>query len=139
MSTPLVIDNEVREQLKALVELADANPVDMPKLMERIKVPANKDHHRAQMTRQTIKIPLAFMVTFSIEHGHPCGPCRHISMSVQREGRVPSPEGIWMVAKELGFWGNIADCAAVWGEQLQGHGLAVNMVQPLCQKQPINP
>lgn len=133
--TPLVIDNEVREQLKALIELAHANPVDMPKLMQEIKYAKVKKHHRAQMTRQTITIPLAFMVTFSIEDGHPCGRSRHMSMSVQREGHVPSPEGVWMIAKELGFWGDgFKDCAGMWPENLQGHGLAINVVQPIrCQ------
>jgi len=130
--TPLVIDDEGREQIKALVALANANPVDVIALQERIKVPASKEQHRAQMTRQTITLPLAFMVTFSIEDGHPCGRCRHMSMSVQREGRVPSPAGVWMVAQEFGFWGEgFKDCVGVWQEMLQGHGIAINVVQPV--------
>jgi hypothetical protein len=128
--TPLVIDESVREQIKACVELAEANPLDMPTLMERIKDPQKKAHHMAQMTRQTVKVPLAYMVTFSIEHGHPMGTCRHMSMSVQREDRLPNEFGIWMIAQEFGFWGSLKDCAG-WIEDLKGHGHAVNIVQPL--------
>jgi hypothetical protein len=73
---------------KACVELAEANPVDMPTLMTRIKDPVGKAHHMAQMNRQTVKVPFAYLVTFSIERGHGIGDCRHMSMSVQREGRV---------------------------------------------------
>lgn len=129
--TPLVIDEEVRSQIKACVELAEANPVDMPTLMERIKDPVKKEHHMAQMTRQSVKIPLAYVVTFSIERGHPCGECRHMSMSVSREGRVPNPIGLWMIAQEFGFWGSLEECAAIWEEDLQGHGKAINVVQPV--------
>ena len=129
---PLVLDDAVREQLKALRELAEANPVNMPKLMTLIKTPEGKTHHMAQMTRQTIKIPMAYKVTLSIEHGHPVGQCRHMSMSVDAVKRVPSPEAFWMIAKELGFWGGgLLQCHAVWNEELGGHGVAVNAVQTL--------
>jgi hypothetical protein len=133
MGTPLVIDDAVREQIKALVELAEANPVQVRDLLERLQVPEQKRQHMAQMTRQTIEVPLAFLVTYSIEHGHPVGPCRHLSMSIAREGRVPSPEAVWMIAKEFGFWGELKDCSAIWPEDLQGHGKAINIVQPLAQ------
>lgn len=126
----MVIDDEVRSQIKACIELAEANPIDMPALMERIKDPLKKEHHMAQMTRQTVKIPLAFMVTFSVEDGHPVGRCRHMSMSVQKKDRLPHPIGLWMIAKEFGFWGEtIESCDGVWKEDLQGHGTAINIVQ----------
>ena len=125
----MVIDDEVRSQIKACVELAEANPVDMPSLMERIKDPVKKEHHMAQMNRQTVKIPLAFLVTFSIEDGHPVGRCRHMSMSVQKKDRLPHPIGLWMIAKEFGFWGDIEQCDGLWKEDLLGHGTAINVVQ----------
>ena len=130
MGTPLVIDDDVRSQIKACVELAEASPVDMHALMERIKDPVKKEHHMAQMTRQSVNIPLAYLVTFSIEDGHPVGRCRHMSMSVQRKDRAPNPIGLWMVAKEFGFWGpSVESCDGVWQEELQGHGVAINIVQ----------
>lgn len=133
MGTPLVIDEEVRSQIKACVELAEANPVDMPTLMKRIKTHQGKEHHRAQMTRQSVKIPFAYKATFSIEHGHPCGTCRHMSMSVQREGRMPNEIGLWMIAKEFGFWGELKDCEAVYQEHLEGHGRAINIIQKVAK------
>ena len=130
MGTPLLIDDNVKSQIKALVELAEANPVLVKGLTQRLKNPENKTAHMAQMTRQTIEIPLGFLVTFSIEVGHPCGKCRHMSMSVNREGRVPNEIGLWMVAKEFGFWGEtVRACVAVWTEDLKGHGKAINIVQ----------
>lgn len=131
MGTPLVIDEEVRGQIKALVQLAEANPVEMAGLLEKLKDPAKKKEHMAQMTRQTIQIPLAYWATYSIEHGHPCGTCRHLSMSVARKDRAPNEVGLWMVAQEFGFWGTMKDCVGVWPEELQGHGMAINIVQPI--------
>lgn len=130
MSTPLVIGPEEKAKLAKLVEQAAAAPVHMPDVVKSIETPAGKNEHMARMTAQTIALPLAFMVTFSIETGHPCGTCRHMSMSVNRENRLPHPEGIWMVAQELGFTGALKDCS-YWLETLKGHGQAVNVVQPM--------
>jgi len=130
MSTPMFIDAEVRERIQNLIVLAMAHPVQMVGLTEQLQIPEVKARHMAQMTAQTIPIPLAFMVTFSIEHGHPCGTCRHMSMSVQREGRVPNEQAVWWVAQEFGFWGSLTRCT-IWLEQLRGYGQAVNVLQPV--------
>lgn len=128
MTTPLLIGPDERAALAALVKRAELNPVDMRTLSQRLEDPAQKAAHMDAMTAQTVAIPAAYLVTFSIEHGHPGGPARHMSISVDREGRVPSPVGVWMVAQELGFVGALEKCA-VWSEDLQGHGKAVNVVQ----------
>jgi hypothetical protein len=136
MGTPLLIDDNIRAQIKSLAELAEANPVDVYGLLKRLRDPAVKKAHMAQMSRQSIDIPFLYRVTYSIELNHPCGKCRHMSMSVQREGRIPNEIGLWMVAKEFGFWGkSLRDCAGVWTEHLQGHGQACNLVQPYTREQ----
>lgn len=130
MSTPLIIDASVEENIRNLCEFAFAQQVEMTELAVRIKTPAGKAEHVRQMTRQTMSIPLAFLVTFSVERGHPCGTCRHMSMSVEREGRAPNSPALWMVAQKFGFWGGLDKCS-VWPEQLTGHGMAINVVQPI--------
>lgn len=128
--TALLIGPDEKAQITKLMEQAAAAPVHMPEVMRRIKTVAGKKAHMARMTAQTIELPVAFLLTFSIETGHPCGTCRHMSMSVNRQGRLPSPEAMWMVAKELGFTGSLAACT-YWVEELRGHGQALNVVQPL--------
>lgn len=130
MSTPLLIGPEQKKALQALRKLAAERPVDMLMVMERIKNRAGKAAHLRRMTQQTIEIPFGFMVTYSIELNHPCGTCRHMSMSSPVEGRVPSPSAVEMVMAELGFGGGIEQCQ-VWVENLEGHGEAINVVQPL--------
>src|SRR5687768_1216719 len=76
MSTPLVIDSAIQRSIADLREFAALQPVDMTKLPGRLATAEGKKAHMAQMTRQTISIPLAYLVTFSIEDGHPCGRSR---------------------------------------------------------------
>ena len=128
--TPLFIGPAERESLAALRELANRQPVDMITLVKAIKQPAGKAAHKDQMTAQSVPLPVGFLVTFSIESGHPAGTCRHMSMSIGKRGRVPNQHAMWMVAEELGFVGSLKACK-IWIEDLDGHGQAVNIVQPV--------
>lgn len=128
--TALVIGSTERAQLQDLRERAAKAPVNMPRLAEWIQTDGGKRQHRAHMTRQSVLIPFGFVATFSIETGHPVGTCRHLSMSVMKDGRVPRPEALWLVAEELGFTGSLQQCR-VWLEDLSDGGKAVNIVQPI--------
>lgn len=128
--TPLIVGVNERRKLQALREVAFLHPVNIRQVIERLKTPEGKKAHMDQMTRQSVLIPMAYMVTFSIETEHPAGTCRHMSMSVNKKGRVPNRHEVWMVAEVLGFWGSLEHCR-VWPEKLQGHGVAINVVQPL--------
>ena len=107
--TPLVIGPAERAALAALRDVAAAHPVDMPRLMEVIETPEGKAAYMRQMNGQSVPLPLHFLVTFSIETGHPCGTCRHMSMS-SRPGRLPTSEAVIMVAEHLGFVGGLGTC-----------------------------
>jgi hypothetical protein len=133
MSTPFLIGPVEIEALHQLREMAAAHPVDMQKLVPQLKNKKGKRRHMDQMNRQSVMIPVEFLVTFSIETGHPAGTCRHMSMSSPAPGRVPLPEAIWMAAEELGFIGGLERCM-VWLEDLT-QGKAVNVVQPLAVQQ----
>jgi hypothetical protein len=129
VGTPLFVGPIERGQLGRLREFAARHPVDMITLRDRLQTRAGKRVHMRQMTKQTVYLPEAYAVTFSIETGHRIGTCRHMSMSVDREGRVPNKHAVWMVAEELGFTGGLEACAAIWPEELEGHGKAINVVQ----------
>lgn len=131
-TAPLILTQQVIDALHGLHATAVRTPVDMPTLLRTIKTPQGKRRHAAQMQLQTIEIPgpWRFMVTFSIETGHPAGICRHMSMSIARDGRVPHPAALWLIATHLGFTGGLEACQT-WPEPLQGHGVAINMVQPM--------
>jgi len=130
---PLIIGEHQKAALADLRRVAAEHPIDMPNLMQRIKTPDGKRVHMDQMNDQTIDLPTTYLVTFSIENGHPIGTCRHMSMSSTRKGRAPSPEAIWIVAEELGFIGGLSACE-VWSEDLQRgaeRAIAINVVQSI--------
>lgn len=140
-SSPLVVGPEQRAQLAKLREIARLHPVDMQDLKRRIQTPRGKRLHKMQMTAQSVWIPTAFVVTFSIETGHPAGACRHLSVSSDVRGRLPTFEALWMIADPLGFVGSLQLCR-MWLEEggqifefdalpdAVQHG-AINVVQPL--------
>jgi len=133
---PLIITPEATADLHRLRNTAARKPIDMQEVLRRLATPRGKRLHMAQMEAQTIVIPgpWDFFVTFSIETGPPAGVCRHMSMSIKRDGRVPSVAAVWMVCEELGFSGGIEACR-VWPEQLSDGGTAINVVQPLSVQQ----
>lgn len=129
----LLFDRSTLQALKSLREVAVENAVHMPTLMQRLDTFDGKHRHMAQLIVQSIDVPVGYTVTFSIELEHPCGNCRHMSMSTPSEDHAPHEYALWMVAKELGFWGAITDCVS-WFEPLDGRpGIAVNLVQPINQ------
>jgi hypothetical protein len=130
-SAPLIITGETVAELAALRAKAAREPYDVrPLLNMRPKSRLAKAHDK-RMEGLTIKIdgPFVFWVTYSIETGHPCGAVRHMSMSIDRNERVPSIEAVWIIAEVLGFVGSIAECQ-VWPEELVNK-TAVNIAQPM--------
>lgn len=128
MGTPILIGPTELAALHELRVRANGHPVDARGLAVRLATPDGKSAHRDQMTGQSVRLPLAYLVTFSIETGHPKGTYRHMSMSVQREGRLPNGNSLWLVAHALGFTGALEECM-LYRETLQGHGEAINVLQ----------
>jgi hypothetical protein len=132
MSRALIIFEAQRELLQGLREEAASHPIDMPAVAKLILTPQGKRQHMNQMNRQSLEIPVGYLVTFSIERGHPCGVCRHMSMS--SSNGLPSPHAVWLIAEELGFLGGLSACT-LWEEDLQRgpqqRAIAINVVQPL--------
>jgi len=135
MATPLVVGPEQIVAFTALAKRAELHPVDMPSLMLKIASPEGKLLHMEQMSKQTVEVPFGFMVTYSIEDGHPSGRCRHLSMSSPVDGRVPNPIGVWMVAEHFGFKGGLDACYVYEEDLLRGpsgkRNIAINIVQPM--------
>jgi len=131
--TGLLIGPEQKAAIRSVCALAEANPINIQELRETILTEVGKLAHMARMTAQTIELPLAYLVTYSIEVVHPVGACRHISISLPGapEDVVPSPAAAWTIAQEFGFVGEVEDCDGAWLEKLKGHGQAVNLVQSI--------
>lgn len=128
--SPLILGQTQREDLVRLRHKAVSEPVDARAVIEQIKSADGIEAHFKRMQEFTISIPTVFMVTFTIETGHPVGVCRHMSMSSNNRGRAPTPAAVWMVCQELGFTGGLEHCM-VRLEEIDGGDKAISVVQPL--------
>jgi hypothetical protein len=114
---PLEIGASERVALHRLRERATRHVVDMRQLVASLATPAGKLAHMEQMNEQTVDIPVGYLVTYSVEIGHPGGTARHMTMSSSEQDKVPTPIALWMVAEELGFAGGLEACV-LWPEHL---------------------
>lgn len=130
VASALILGETQVAALKHLRDKAAAAPIDVRAVLRQCQTPAGTEAHLHRMEDFTVLLPINFKLTFSIETGHPAGPCRHMSMSSLRHGRAPLPEAVWMACEALGFAGGLESCG-FWLEDI-GHGQkAVNVVQPL--------
>jgi hypothetical protein len=126
--TGLLIGPTQTEAIARLRREAALRPVDMACLDARLATKTGKAAHMAQMNNQTIELPTAYLVTFSIEVNHPGGKARHLSVSLHKPSGLPSPSAVEMIAEVFGFTGGLHDWHR-YLETLKGHGQAVNVVQ----------
>jgi hypothetical protein len=60
----------------------------------------------------------------------PAGLCRHLSVSVKKRGKLPSPEAMKMLAEEFGFTsGWPPSRGRVWLEEFEPNHHAVNILE----------
>ena len=103
---PLLIDNKAKKDIAKVVEHAFANKIQIETLQKMVKneVPAVGD-----LSGYSCYIFKDFRVVFSIEH-HPMGWCRHMSISVPSDTKLPSVGAVQMIMEEFGFQTPIRNC-----------------------------
>lgn len=118
----LIISHEVREQIRALRVRASANVLTR-------EVVAALEANPAASAERTVDLPIGYRCTFTIEE-QPTATCRHLSVSVNEPGRMPSIEAVRDLMREFGFVNGIPGCHFYLEAFDPGHQ-AVNLVEPL--------
>ena len=137
----LLIGAAEKIAIERLRELAAENVVDMAGLAERILTSDGEATHKAQMDRQSVRIPRGFVVTYTVNSIEGHGLWRHISVS---NLATPHPTALTMLAEAFGFTGlkMTADPQEfgealliagvhIWLEDLCEDVKAVNLMQPI--------
>jgi len=107
MARPFLIDDNLREKMQALKENAEANIFSMDDLLDIENDCAEPPGNRPGFA---VLVPIGYCVCFSIED-QPAGYVRHLSVSVDAAGKLPSPFLVEKVMKLLGFTGDgFIDC-----------------------------
>lgn len=99
MAIALVIGEQQRAEIAHLMQFAERRkvPLSKMKLIADGKLDPIGDDPDFRLF-----LPMGFRVVFSIEE-HPGGTMKHLSISVRKKGRWPSPEAVDMIAKEFGI------------------------------------
>ena len=124
---PLIITEDIRDQIKKIMTHAYNNIVTIPKTKEpkrlkEITTVGNNDKH-------CIFIPVGFKVVFSIEDWEDqLGLTRHLSTSINTPGKIPSFIEVDMLIEEFGFDNPLHKCL-ICGELFDNNQTAINVLE----------
>jgi len=103
---PFLVDDDIRHKIASIVTYAEQNPFTIDQMLDRmngdIKPPGDMDEY-------TCIIPYGNRVVFSIEI---IGDVkrRHLTMSVNEDGKLPSIVAVEETIKLFGFENELMNC-----------------------------
>ena len=135
--TVLMINDEIRQDIKKLIKTAEDNIVPMFEMNQNGELKLGDPNPIGDNSEHVMDIPNGYRVVFSIEDQGEgefdgktlLGKCRHISVSVGSPNSAPAMESMDMIIKEFGF-SPLYDCI-VWPEAFGNSAVAINVVEPI--------
>jgi hypothetical protein len=121
---PLILDSNILFELRMLVKYAEEHPFSMDDLLDMYNKAIPNTGERKE---HVVHIPFGYTVVYGIENQVP-GSIRHMSMSLNQEYRVPSPEAVQIIMVALGFKSKLDDCK-VYMEDVCPHIQAINVIE----------
>lgn len=99
---PLIIDDSIRERISQCIAYSKEHVYSVADLMIRdagaVAAPGSNLNH-------VVEIPVGYRCVFSVEQQRKL--VRHLSVAVDRPGKLPSVPAVEMIMKEFGFVGRI--------------------------------
>lgn len=133
----LAIDTKTTRAIKLAVERARKRPVPWETMAEfavgdyvpDLKLSDRKPGFKRVIASQFVDIPFGYRAAISFEE-QPAGLMRHLSVSVDRKGMLPSPESVLVIAEVFGFVMPLdLGTGRMWLEEFEPGQRAVNVVQ----------
>lgn len=118
----LIIGEKENEELLALKDYANKNPLTMDDMLDTINNPANSPGVKPEYQ---IVIPADFKIVFTIDE-YPDYKVRHLSVSRNKKDVFPSTQSVEMIMDILGFKNKIENCK-VAVEKLEPGYNAINV------------
>lgn len=126
----LIIGETERERIREVVAEAKAHPVSLSLLRQGMadNTPVLKLKDRKPGFERPpsahVTFPGGYRAAFSIEE-QPAGFCTHLSISVERKGKMPSVEAVQMICEEFGV---PFPPDRGWNEEFEPGQYAVNLL-----------
>lgn len=99
----LIIDDGTRKAIKQLVQYASENICSLSTIK---KIVAGEEPPPGDCDLFVLELHLGYCCVYTHDE-QPGGICRHISVSVDRPRKFPSPEAVDLIMKEFGFVNNL--------------------------------
>jgi len=119
----LVVDEEFYSVVDKVKEYAEKNRLNHSKMHLMMKGVLRPPGYNPDYV---CHINFGYRVCYTLEE-HPCGWCRHISISVDKKDRTPNPAAVLTIMKAFGFTQeSFKECKKVWLEDV--NPAAVNVL-----------
>lgn len=121
----LILDDNADAKIKALVEHAEKNIFtveEIAKIMDGSAPPAG------DREGFSIFLPVHYKAVYTIEEHKAKMVVRHLSLSVNKEGRLPHPAVVEELLQKFGFVGPLKKCV-VYMEGPEEDPYAVNIIE----------
>lgn len=136
----LILNAETRKEIAEAVERARANPIVIDKAMQAAAadrdaayVPlADRKPGPVRPPSEHVLIPQGYRASISFEI-QPVGLCRHLSISLDSPGRIPTIPAVQMISEAFGFGAFPPALGKVWIEEFQPGHSAVNILELVTQ------
>jgi hypothetical protein len=121
----LIIGPDERKLIAELIATAPGMILEAKAMMAM----AGKDMtgYRDMMKTRSIDFPVGYHACYCQER-QPAGLFHHISLSVDRHNKLPSPEAVEMILEEFGL-APLKESQGVWVEDIGPGAKAVNILQ----------
>jgi len=133
----LIIGPEQIAAIEAAIERAKTHPIGPREIAtaafkaqgkHRLKLSDREPGFERSEASENVMLPRGYRVAISFE-AQPSGLCRHLSVSIDRPGKLPSVEAVKMIAEAFGFPRFPPDPGHIWLEEFDPGHEAVNVVQ----------
>lgn len=106
---PLIIDENAKELISAMVVYAEANPLSMDDLLDTYNKQMNPI---GDNPFHVVNLSFGYRIVYSIEE-QPKGKVRHLSMSVDEDEALPSIEAVSEIMRLIGFNGSLQEPSTI--------------------------
>jgi hypothetical protein len=121
---PMVIDDNVKRKIERLAAYAEAHILSMDELLDIVNKQAPPPGDNKNFV---VEIPVGYRVVYTIED-QPAGKVRHLSVSVDKVGKVPSITAVQEIMRMIGFKGELNECKVDF-ERFSENQDAVNVLE----------
>lgn len=134
MTRAVVISAAVREAIRVAIDEARKTPMPLDQVMSQAMPDkpsialADRKMSPNRPLPQTVEIPVGVRCNLTFEE-QPSGLCRHLSISVDAEGKMPNIPVVAMIAQEFGLkHGVFSPFCKTWSEEYEPGRWAINFV-----------